>query len=458
VRKLAIEALAILGVTAGAAVAVYFLLVHHSRSSWRFAGTQVQDVTRAIGIQTEVSVAIDPSNPRVVFAASNDSLEPALRVYTSTNGGRTWTSSPRGPLFDSNTCAWGDPSVAVAPDGREYVAYTEKSICAEGPDQSPYLVVGSRNGPRGRWIAHRVTRPALQYGFDDKPAIAVARNGTVYVAWSRLLRPNYQTTVLASSTDGGTTWSSPRPVDPGLVQPQLVTIAAGPDRTLYIAGVDARYGIWIGRSTDGGRRVAVRQAAPLTGNQAATCIAFGGHAIPQQAIRCLGPNPTVTVSGARVFVTYAATGRNLTQDVHVAVFDRALRPIWSGPVGVPDKGKVDQFWPASATDPRTGDLWACFYDTSGDSSRKEAWFSCTISRDGRHWATPVRPALASSSAEVLWEDARLYGFGDSTAFGGYPAVAVAGGIAHPMWTDTRDLLGRKEEIYSATLPATAFGR
>jgi hypothetical protein len=89
------------------------------------------------------------------------------------------------------------------------------------------------------------------------------------------------------------------------------------------------------------------------------------------------------------------------------VLDKGLHPVWTGPVG-PSQSKADRFWPAAALDAKTGRLWLCFYDTSGDSARSHAWYSCTSSRDGRHWATPVRAARQAASPDVLWEDARVY--------------------------------------------------
>src|SRR5439155_14328106 len=130
--------------------------------------------------------------------------------------------------------------------------------------------------------------------------------------------------------------------------PQFVSLAGGRQRTVYIAGVDARFGIWIGRSTDGGRRFAVRQAAQLPGNRAATCIVFGKYVLAQQAVRCLGPDPVITVAKGRVFLTYAAPGPDQTQDVYAVVFDPTLRRLWRGRVGAGEKKKSDQFWPVSA--------------------------------------------------------------------------------------------------------------
>jgi hypothetical protein len=456
-RKLLIEAGVILTLLTIAGVAIYVSTVHHSKSPWPAAGSYVQDVSRARGIQTEISVAVDPANPRSLFGVSNDSLGPAVRVYTSTDGGRSWSSRP-GPVSDPNTCAWGDPAVAIASNGRQYVAYTEKSICAPGPDLAPYLVVASRRGPSGSWATRRVTRPAIKFGFDDKPAIAIDAGGRVYVAWSRLLRPRYQTTVLSSSADEGKTWSDPRVVDSTLVQPQLVTLAAGPARQMYVGGVDARRGVWIGWSNDGGKHFAVRQAAPLPGSRAATCLVFGKFVLAQQAVRCLGPNPTLTVTKNRVFLVYGTTGNDETQDVDVAAFDLALEPVWRGRVGPVETKKADQFWPVSAVDPKTQELWSCYYDTTGAFKLAKAWFSCTVSRDGKHWTKPVRPAREAASVSVLFEDARIYGFGDSGGYGGYTGLAAAGGVAYPMWIDTRDVYAANEEVFAARLPASAVRR
>jgi hypothetical protein len=448
-RKLLWEAVIVLGATAIGVLIVYLVYRHPIGSPWKVAGSNVQDISNQSGVQTEVAVAADPSNAKVLFGASNESLEPEIRVYASRNGGRTWTENA-GPAFDPNTCAWGDPSVAIARDGRQYVAFTEKSICVPGSDLTPYLVVGSRKGTTGKWTVRRVARPATQFGFDDKPAIAVDTAGRAYVAWSRLYGRRTQTTVLSTSADGGRAWSKPVVVHRGLVQPQLVTIAAGQPGVVYLAGVDTK-GLWTGRSANAGRTFTVnRGAAPLPGNQAGTCLVFGRFVMPQQTVRCLGPNPTVTLGRNRVFITYGVNGADSTHDVAISVFDRALKPVWRGPIGDVKK-KADQFWPAASLDASTGKLWACYYDTTGDSARKHAWFVCTSSRDGRHWSKPVRAAETSEDPGVLWEDATIGGFGDATAYGGYPGVAAAGGLVHPLWIDTRDIGGNREEVFASNL-------
>src|ERR1044071_2686337 len=117
-RKLLWEAVAVLGATALAALIVYLVYRHPIGSPWKVAGKDVQDISNQPGVQTEVAVAADPSSPKVLFGASNESLEPEIRVYASRNGGRTW-SEAAGPQYNPNTCSWGDPSVAVARNGRQ---------------------------------------------------------------------------------------------------------------------------------------------------------------------------------------------------------------------------------------------------------------------------------------------------------------------------------------------------
>ena len=260
---------------------------------------------------------------------------------------------------------------------------------------------------------------------------------------------------MSSSGDGGRTWSTPRVVDRELSYPQWVSATFG-GGALYLAGVDARLGVWLARSIDGGRHFTVRQAAPLALNNAANCVRNGKYVFAQQAISCLGTNPTVTVGRGRTYVTYATLSPNQTWDVGIAVFDAKLQPLWRGRIGPAEEKPADQFWPTSAVDAQTGELWACFYDTTGDSERKQVWFLCSRSRDGRQWATPVRVTRQPDNGFVLWADAIRAGFGDDIAYGGYPGLAAAAGVAHPMWIDARDRTHLDQEIFTARVSSSSL--
>ena len=50
------------------------------------------NVSRLRGPQSESAIAIDPRNPHVVLAGSNDIRARRMAVYSSIDGGRHWSS------------------------------------------------------------------------------------------------------------------------------------------------------------------------------------------------------------------------------------------------------------------------------------------------------------------------------------------------------------------------------
>ena len=72
------------------------------------------NVSRAAYAQSEVRVAVDPSNPDVLLAGSNSEGDDAMRVYGSSDGGSTWSSDPLPPTAPGSRplCA-ADPAYRV---------------------------------------------------------------------------------------------------------------------------------------------------------------------------------------------------------------------------------------------------------------------------------------------------------------------------------------------------------
>ncbi len=420
------------------------------------------NVSALDGAQSEPTITIDPVNDRILLAGSNSFSEGTMRAYSSTDGGASWeTSTVFPPPADPEATCAADAGVGIDRTGRQYYAFIRSSPCATG---HPRLYVATRPGPDAAWRTPRLVAPLGNAAFDDKPALTVDRSAAsphrnrVYVAWSRVGYDGVSRIVVSSSDDGGRTWSKPVRVNRTGEEVSYATLATSRRGTLYVAWHDmGALHVYVVLSTDGGRtfgperEVVAFAIVPIPGCNA-------GIVIPAQRLTCMRPNPILAVDtsrgpySGRVYVSYAHTDFQGDKGVAVTVLDPRLRPVAGYPVdhkpllvSPPRSTKpADQFLPASAVDPDTGTLWVCFYDTRGDADRKRAWFSCTSSSTGgRTWSPATRAARAPSDETRPGADSREYGH--------YQGLAAAHGVAHPLWTDSRELATRAEEIYTTTL-------
>ncbi len=433
----------------------------------RAQGQADVNVSRAPGAQSEPTIAVDPSNPQLLVGGSNSRLEGTMRVYGSTDGGRTWASDtlypkPRGR---QKTCA-SDPGVAIDLTGRQYYSFVRWAPCEK---EAPRLFVASRPDSTAPWSSPVLVAPLGTARVDDKPAIAVdvspesAFANRVYVVWTRVARKGGFSILLSHSDDAGRRWSSPVQVGRAGPPVSYASLAVARDGTVYVAWDDMEnFWIRVARSTDGGSRFQpARKAASFSIVPIPHCGA--GIVIPAQRLTCVHPNPIVSVDrstgpySGRVYVTYTRTEFYGNQGTYITVFDSGLRRLSAGvgryegpPVAPRASGaRDDRFWPQSAVDSETGALWACFYDTRDDPDRKRATYSCTVSRDGGEtWAEPL-PAASVASDETQPK-------ADPHEYGDYEGLAVAGGVAHPIWTDSRDLDVLGEEIYTTSLTEADF--
>jgi hypothetical protein len=455
-KRLLREALAITALMAVVAgVLAWFVLHRGGPHNDRPLGGPNANVSQDGWPQFEVSAAVDPRRPAILLAGSND-YAVQNRVYTSTNSGRTWDSRPGPPLPTDHPCGLGDPAVAIGPEGRQYYALLVDALC---DGEHMHLYVSSRAGPRGRWRSRRVkTARASRYMLDDKPAIAVDAvqgsrwRGRVYLAWTRWYSEEIHALAVSHSADGGRTWSRPVRLSLGAGSPLGAALVVGPAGTVYLTYVKLATGAIVAtRSTDGGSTFAPpRQIASFRDTYSQSCEGEDAniHAVPAQFLRCVSPLPQIGVGRDGVYVTFGDRESNGTQGIFLVWLTADLVAAPLQRVGPPDSSRSDQFWPALAVDRRTGDIWVCYYDTTGDSSRKSTWFTCTVSRDGRHWADPLRAAESPSNEST--------GEADQNQYGDYEAVVAADGVAHPFWTDSRHLLTEQEEVYTAAIPRSAF--
>lgn len=437
------------------------------------------DVSNLRGSQAEVAIAADPTSPNVLLAASNSIdfrstalLGNLMRTYSSADGGATWTvglgpaATPYGGVKRCNT---GDPAPAIDTGGRQYLAFlaarcvTLESILFGGPHEFDIarLEVATRPNAASPWEVSQVF-PVRSARFDDKPAIAVddgaasPHAGRVYVAWTRITPGRRRGAlslliVVSHSDDHGATWTKPVVVpDAHDGETTFAGLAVDGAGTLFVSWADTAHHVFVDRSVDGGDTFGADVVLNL-GLNAAPCDQPGSFSVPAQAQRCLTPTPMVVVdsrpgSPERVYVTYSKSDRSgRAQDVVVRAYDQTLAPVAAEhTVHPPDVGR-DQFMSAAAVDDQ-GRLWVCYYDTALDRTRKTARYTCTASADGGATFAPPH-AVATVASNETKRPALPFQYGD------YEGLVVAGGVAHPIWTDGRDLLTAGEEIYTSTLTA-----
>jgi hypothetical protein len=429
------------------------------------------NVSNLADAQNEPTIAIDPTNDQILFAGSNSFREGTIRLYSSTDGGATWATGTAypAPARLADSCA-ADPGAGIDRIGRQYFSFLRFRPCQTG---KPRVYVVNRAGADAPWSAPVLVAPLGDARFDDKPALAVdvsprsPYTNRVYVAWVRTSKRIVFSIRLSHSDDGGRTWSRPVTVNQTgpnrtgqeVTYPSVAVSSAG---TVYVVWDDvSNVRIKIARSIDGGAHFQrERTVVPFSIVPIPHC----GSGVVIRAVRatCVHANPIVAVDrsdgshAGRVYVSYAKTGISGDAGVFVSVFDSQLRRLAIGrdpEQGVevvpargtlPDPERPDQFWPQSAVDPANGTLWVCFYDTWGDLTFRSAFYSCTISRDGgKSFSRRVKAASVASDETQPGADAHEYG--------DYEGLAVMNGVAHPIWTDSRDLGTLQEEIYTTTL-------
>ncbi len=246
--------------TAGARSAVLASRSVDGGFTWS-AAVALADDDGSLYFNDKESVTIDATDPRFVYAVW-DRLEgtdrgPAV-MARSTDGGISW--SPPTIVYDPGPGGRQTIGnvITVAPDGTVFDFFTELGPAPGNPTQTVGRLAVVRSTDKGvTWSAPAPIADLLSVGTRVRTAPMVAvrageilgsfavdpRNGTLYAVWqdSRFSGGAHDSIVMAWSQDGGSTWSTPAPVNARLDVPAFApTLAVLPDGTVGIAYYDFR--------------------------------------------------------------------------------------------------------------------------------------------------------------------------------------------------------------------------
>lgn len=471
----------------------------------------------------ETTVAISPADPDIVAVGANDyRMVPAfgdawLGFYVSSDGGATWFNTMV-PGFPSDTSpngvnsplrgldGSGDPVVRFDAAGNLYVAgiafnrdfdqedlsndtvvYVAKYNYTAGTPGGVSTPNSAANPPNFTYaFTTIVDRGAIGFAipagqpfgfagkFDDKNWMAVDTYagspcfGTIYYSFTKFTGlAGAFPIVISRSTNGGATFSEPRPVSQrgraGTVATQGSSIAVAPNGTLYVSyrtfATPSRptFAVQVVRSTDCGKHF----SRPVT---AATFVPM-----PRQAAGLAFRTPTESwiaaddTNATTVYVAYMGlAGNPANADIFVArSTDGGIT--WGAPAKVNDDAtSKHQFWPAIAVS--NGALHVAWYDfrdspTPGDPEATNDVLNVYYASSN---TTGVAYPAFSHNVKVTdvghQPNCRMFGGGTAAFHGDYIELAArwdgTNHIVHVAWADNRDVPAAQCDLDPAPGPAT----
>lgn len=225
--------------------------------------------------QNEQNIVANPANPNHLVTSANEYRGNVHAVYVSTDRGASWRnivlpgwtvdSGAVGLFKNLDSC--GDPVLAFSPSGDRL--YYSGLACAGGPSpkqsRSGVAVAVSTDGGLSWSPPTMVHYTTTSNFFHDKEWLAVGPDGSVHLSWTWFQSlPNGKfgssPIFLASSHDGGLSWSDPHQVSSAAYPYNQGSIpAVAPDGTIYVSFIaampEAGYqadAVVLARSRDGG--------------------------------------------------------------------------------------------------------------------------------------------------------------------------------------------------------------
>jgi hypothetical protein len=438
-------------------------------------GTNV-DVSNECGPQSETYIALNASNPQVLAGGANEIFRLPMRGFFSSDGGASWggVDLPLPPPLNGthDTRFGSDPSLAFDTSGNVFYSYIVVFFGGgRGIDGTEMAVARSSDGGS--------TYPAVTFfsfatggdHFNDKPMITVDTGlsspfrDRVYVAWDAASGGSSAGGVrVGASADHGASFTITRADNPSGPGQSIAAVPfVGTNGQLYVAfnGYVAHQ-IVFNRSLDGGATWGTPHAI------ASQSLGFQAR-IPAQSFRGALLYPACDVDrstgkhSGRLVCSWMDVNSAGNTDILVSFSDDE-GDTWSAPAPATDRlGGIDRFNHWLSIDPTTGDVFVSFYDTRQDTSGARLMFDefIAVSSDGgRTFAAPNARVSSASSNEHDCNGVfpcSAIDYGNQT--GDYEGLVAFGGVAHPIWTDSRRnqqsaagcSSGLMEEVFTATV-------
>jgi hypothetical protein len=424
-------------------------------------GVLISNVSRTTGNDAEANIAVDPTNPLRVLAASNIGATDGLRVGVSDDGGATWqTRVVAGDGSDGLPVACCDPSVAFDAFGNAYLAYAIQepegtAVLASSDGGRSFSVLGNfdghtdqptvTTGPGGVWVT---------FEEEDEGVRVAGAPVTGLGAFGAFTAP-----VTLADSDGG----------------NFGDIAVGADGQVmvtYQKRVRSKQAIVVHLDPDG------FGPSPFGGGVTATSTAVRGFStIPAQRGRKIDAEADLAFDRSngpfhnRAYLVYTdrTPAISFNTDVLLRYSDDSGQT-WSEPIRVNDDGGVNsQFLPRMAVDDATGTAGFVWHDTRDDEGTAVSedntnarpnddanlYAALAFPADGgMRVTTSVRLTAAPSNASVA---------DSGVDFGDYLGLDFVAGNLYPAWADNSNATNDNPDgrlttfdLYAGRVPEGVF--
>jgi hypothetical protein len=412
------------------------------------------DVSNECGPQSETYITLNTANPKNLAGGANEIFRLPMRGYFSGDGGKSWggVDLPLPPPIGANGVDFGsDPTLAFDTRGNVYYGYIVVFFSANfgGINGTELAVARSADGGKTYPDVTFFSFEGGENHFNDKPMITTDVNPSspfrdnVYIAWDAASGGSTSGGIrVATSKDHGATFTVTRadnPQGPGRAIAAVPFV--GTNGELFVAWNDyAANTIAFNRSLDGGAtwdRQSVISSKVIPFDIRIPAERFRGALV----YPACDVDRSTSAHRGRLVCSWMDLAGNGTTDIFSSFSDdRGMT--WSLPHAATDSVPfaVDRFNQWLSVDPTNGVVNISFYDTRNDMTGFRYMTDTYLTRSGDVGATfgpDVRVSTVSSNEHdcdgVFPCSAINYG----NQQGDYEGLVAFGGVAHPIWTDSR---------------------